>query len=77
MARRQPPEAVEAARQARRRARQKVVDYRIEQLELLVGRIDALRDAVVPREGREDEVARLLEDIHRGAERLAAIMRTG
>jgi hypothetical protein len=70
-------EAVDAARQARRRARQRVVDYRIEQLDALVARVDALRDAVVPRQGREEEVARAFEDVHRMAERLAAILRSG
>ena len=62
---------------SRRRARARVVDYRIEQLDTLVARVGALRDTVVPRQGREEEVAQAFEDIHRMAERLAAIMRSG
>ena len=50
-------------------ARQNVVDYRIEQLDLLREELDALRDAVTPKAGRDDEVAKILEDIHRGDRR--------
>lgn len=79
--RRAQPGTAEAARLARQRARhaarQKVVGYRLEQLRLLEGGIGRLRDATVPRPGREDEVARALEDVHRQVGRLSAILQTG
>ena len=78
---REPLDTGEAARDARRRAlrsaRQKVVDHRIEQLDLLRERLGALSDAVEPKEGREDEVAQTLKDIHGRIEKLAAILETG
>jgi len=75
------PGTAEAARLARRRARhaarQKVVDHRLEQLRLLEEGLGRLRDATVPRPGREDEVARALEDVRRQVGRLSAILQTG
>ena len=69
--------ATDARRRAMRQARLRVVDHRIEQLDLLRGWLDALRDAVEPNEGREDEVAQTLKDIHGRIENLAAILETG
>ena len=73
-----PPRHLERAAQGRpRQARQRIVDHRIEQLDLLRERLGAQREAVEPKEWREDEVAQTLKDIHGRIEKLAAILETG